>query len=479
MRTVLFRFTRDLRVEDHAGLAEAARHGTILPVLVIDELLRARIMRSPRRAAFFVRAVRSLDAALREQGSALVVRRGPLRETLLALADEVKPTAVVWSASYDAAAMRQDEELRALLEDRGIEAPLVHDAPAIPPEETAAAKLGPGEGYRALGPYLEAWRSIEVVSHEAPLFRRFAKPQIDAESLPTEREFDAANATDDSGTDDPRRRLTSFLRQDVLQYAVAVNVPADDRTSHLAADLSFGTIAARTVVRETKRRSDDPFLLAEERASLRRFLRSLAQRDFFLQLAWFLPQAQAEPLQFKMREFPFQSDHERLNDWKEGITGFTLVDAGIRQLHATGWMHPHARAIAASFLCFDLQVDWRVGLAEWDRYLIEDEPALAIGNWQWIAGVGADLAAYPRIYNPVKGARRFDPDGIYARAWIAELAHGVTPFDVQRQPALPLFGRDGYPAPIVDHDAAARRYLKRYSEFVAAARPGGAPRSNR
>ncbi|MBV8364007.1 MAG: deoxyribodipyrimidine photo-lyase, partial [Candidatus Eremiobacteraeota bacterium] len=170
MRTVLFRFTRDLRVEDHAGLAEAARHGTILPVLIIDELLRARIMRSPRRAAFFVRAVRSLDAALREQGSALVVRRGPLRETLLALADEVKPTAVVWSASYDAAAMRQDEELRALLEDRGIETPLVHDAPAIPPEETAAAKLGPGEGYRALGPYLEAWRSIEVVSHEAPLF---------------------------------------------------------------------------------------------------------------------------------------------------------------------------------------------------------------------------------------------------------------------------------------------------------------------
>ena len=124
-----------------------------------------------------------------------------------------------------------------------------------------------------------------------------------------------------------------------------------------------------------------------------------------------------------MREFPFTRSHAALDAWRAGRTGYPLVDAGIRQLHATGWMHPRVRSIAASFLCLDLGVDWRVGQAEWERYLIEDDPALAIGNWQWVAGVGADLAAYPRIYNPRKQARRFDPNAVYAKTWIDELAH--------------------------------------------------------
>ncbi len=477
MRSVLFRFGRDLRLEDHAGLAEAARHGAIVPVLIVDPLLRSRIATSPRRAAFFVHAVAALDAALREEGSALIVRRGPLGATMLQLVEELKPNAALWSASYDAAAMKEEAELRAALEERGLATPIVHDAPAVPPGETAAAKLGAGEGYRALAPYIDAWRAIDVVSHEAPLFRRFAKPSVVSEPLPSESEFNAQPIGGDATPSGAMRRLTTFLRQDAVQYDVAVNVPADDRTSHLAAHLCFGTIAARTVVRETKRRADDPFLLAEEKASLRRFLRSLAQRDFFLQLAWYQPDAQSESLQAKMRRFPFLAAHEHLEAWKQGMTGFTLVDAGIRQLHATGWMHPHARSIAASFLCFDLEVDWRVGLAEWDRFLIEDEPALAAGNWQWIAGVGADLAAYPRIYNPVKGARRFDPEGAYAKKWIAELAHAVPAPNKERQPALPLFGRNGYPPPVLDHDTAARRYLARYSEFVNAT-PADVPRSN-
>ncbi|MBV9737541.1 MAG: deoxyribodipyrimidine photo-lyase [Candidatus Eremiobacteraeota bacterium] len=478
MASVLFRFARDLRLEDHAGLAVAARHGVIVPALIIDPVLHARVAMSPRRASFFVHAVRALDEALRAQGSHLIVRRGPLRPTILALAGELDVRAVIWSASYDAAAMREESDLRAALEERGVITPIVHDAPAIPPEETAAAKLAPGEGYRALAPYIDVWRSREVTSHEAPLLMRFAEVNIESEPLPDENDFALTDIDDDATPSGAARKLKTFLRQDALQYDVAVNVPADVRTSHLSADLSFGTIAARTVVRETKHRADDPFLLAEERASLRRFLRSLAQRDFFLQLSWYQPQTQSEPLQSKMRQFPFRTTHEHLEAWKEGKTGFPLVDAGMRQLHATGWMHPHVRSIAASFLCFDLEVDWRVGVEEWDRYLIEDEPALAAGNWQWVAGVGADLAAYPRIYNPVKGARRFDPEGVYARTWIAELAQGMARAP-QSQPALPLFGKNGYPPPLLDHEQAARSFLERYSAFVNAATPADAPRSNR
>ena len=151
-----------------------------------------------------------------------------------------------------------------------------------------------------------------------------------------------------------------------------------------------------------------------------------------------------------MRGFQFARSHPALDAWRGGNTGFPLVDAGIRQLHETGWMHPHVRAVAASFLCFDLGVDWRVGRDEWDRWLIEDDPALATGNWQWIAGVGADMAQYPRIYNPERQRRRYDPDRRYVRRWIRELEH--VPLAVWHGPRadaaqlpLALFPPDRYP----------------------------------
>ena len=175
-----------------------------------------------------------------------------------------------------------------------------------------------------------------------------------------------------------------------------------------------------TAVRE---RLGDPFLLAEERFSLRLFLRALAQRDFFLQLGWFHPSSESEPLQEKMRDFGSRVPTPLWMRGERAGPAYPLVDAGIRQLHETGWMHPHMRSVAASFLCFDLGVDWRSGRDEWDAWLIEDDRALSTGNWQWIAGVGADMAQYPRIYNPEKQRRRFDPSGSYVRRWVHELAH--------------------------------------------------------
>jgi len=248
-------------------------------------------------------------------------------------------------------------------------------------------------------------------------------------------------------------------------------VPGDERTSRLSADLSFGTISARTVVRRVRERLGDPFALSEERQSLKLFLRALAHRDFFLQLSWFYPQTQDEPLQEKMRGFRWERSHRLLDAWRAGETGYPLVDAGIRQLHATGWMHPHVRAVAASWLCFDLGVDWRIGRQEWDRRLIEDDPALATGNWQWIAGVGADMAQYPRIYNPERQRRRYDPLGKYVRRWISEL-RDVPPevaFVSANSPQLKLalYAGGAYPRPAIDHSVAARAFLRRYRAFVS------------
>jgi deoxyribodipyrimidine photo-lyase len=213
-------------------------------------------------------------------------------------------------------------------------------------------------------------------------------------------------------------------------------------------------------------------MLSEERLSLRLFLRALAHRDFFLQLSWFHPNTNDEPLQERMRGFEWQRSHRALESWRSGTTGYPLVDAGIRQLHATGWMHPHVRAVAASWLCFDLGVDWRIGRDEWDRSLIEDDLALATGNWQWIAGIGADMAQYPRIYNPERQRRRYDPAGLYVRQWIPELQH--VPLDEwygrrsgSLQLTLSLYDGQNYAMPSVEHAVAARAFLRRYREFAS------------
>ena len=471
MARVIYRFTRDLRLSDHAGLAAAAAHGEVVPVFVIDRALESRLAASPRRAAFFCAALASLDTALRERRARLVVRRGSTASVLKKIARATDSHAVAWSAAFDRVGIESDRRLQSDLEEAGMRAIVVPDASALAPEETTAARPSAGNGYRAFVPYHELWRELEPASYEIPLLLSFARHDLQSEALPESTEFGSTLAPMEAGEASAMHRFEDFLTGDGLQYAFALNVPADDRTSHLGADLSFGTIGARTIVRETRRRMEDPFLLAEERGSLKLFLRSLAMRDFFLQLSWYNPQTDREPLQEKMRDFPFAKSHKVLDAWREGRTGYPLIDAGICQLHATGWMHPRVRSIAASFLCFDLGVDWRVGLAEWDRYLIEDDPALATGNWQWVAGVGADLAAYPRIYNPQKQARRFDPDFAYAKTWIEELAHIPSAAISARTPTsqieLPLFSTNAYPQPVIDHDTAARQFLQRYQDFIS------------
>ena len=467
----VFAFTRDFRLSDHAGLAAAARHGEVVAVHVVDPALTIRLRRSPRRAAFYCASVRALDDALRARGSRLIVRRGHPGQTLRALARAVGAGTVAWSCGYDPKSVRSDRDLQSTLEEAGLRAVPVHDALALPPED-AAASHHRGDGYRAFVPYHARWRTLVPAPDAGSAV--FVPVDIASEALPFPQEFGSSCAWEElAGEDAARAKLRDFLAGPALQYGVARNVPASGDTSRLSAELAYGTVSAREVVRAACERASDPFLLTEERTSLRLYLRSLAQRDFFLQLAWYSEPLAEAPLQAKMRGFAFARSHPQLDAWRSGRTGFPLVDAGMRELRATGWMHPRVRAIAASFLCFDLGIDWRVGRDEWDRYLIEDTPALAIGNWQWVAGVGADLAAYPRIYNPLKQARRFDPALQYVRRWIPELA-GLTdaavldPGAVAHQPQLELslFGDRAYPAPILDHERAARAFLERYGREV-------------
>ncbi len=445
-----------------------------MPALVFDPPTRERIARSTRRAGFYCGAVASLSAALAARGSRLIVRRGALLASVKRLARDVEADAVVWSAAYDAATLQQQRQLQSALEEAGFRVVVVHDAPAVAPDDTAAARSSDGgRGYRALVPYVAAWQAQPRAALAPPV--RFTRSDTRSDAPPTHVEFGAVPAAGDPSEERALAALDAYLEGPALQYAVARNVPAEP-TSRLSEHLAFGTLSARTVLARIDERSSDPFLLTEERLSLRALVRAIAQRDFFLQLAWFFEEAPDRPLQDSMAAFPVARRHPALDAWREGRTGYPLVDAGIRQLRATGWMHPRVRSIAASFLCFDLALDWRIGRDEWERHLVEDAPALAGGNWQWVAGVGADLAQFPRIYNPRKQARALDPRGAYVRRWIPELA-AVPDADVfdphsaqrRRQLALPLFDGTAYPAPVVEHESAARAFLRRYADYRARA----------
>ncbi len=481
----IYRFVRDLRLDDHAGLAEAASHGAVLPLLVVDRALEARLARSPRRAAFFCAAARALDQELRDRGSRLIVRRGSPGATIKHVAHATGASGAAWTANYDSTTMQSDQRLQSELEEAGLLATLVHDAPAIAPEETALVRSTAGLGYRAFAPYFEVWRHISVTTFEHPLLLRFAETELHSEPLPQPGDFGSPLREPAAGSQQARDALARFVAESAPQYAVAAMVPSEDRTSHLSPHLSFGTISARAVVRAVRERLEDPFLLSEERFSLKLFLRAVAHRDFFLQLSWYHPETDRDTLQEKMRGFSFARTHRALDAWRGGNTGFPLVDAGIRQLHDTGAMHPHARAVAASFLAFDLGVDWRVGRDEWERWTVEDDPALATGNWQWIAGVGADMAQYPRIYNPERQRKRYDPNGTYVRRWVRELES--VPMAVwnggrldDTQLPLALFPADAYPAPVVEHERAARDFLARYRAYLETAsssRGAGRPAS--
>ncbi|HEY9180295.1 MAG TPA: deoxyribodipyrimidine photo-lyase, partial [Candidatus Baltobacteraceae bacterium] len=300
MTPVIHRFCRDLRLDDHAVLATAASYGEVLPVLIVDRALQARISASPRRAAFYCGAVAALDAALRERGTRLVVRRGNPAQILKQIARACGAQTVTWAASFDEAGMQADRRLQSDLEEAGLRALVVADAPALAPEETTAARPSAGDGYRAFVPYHELWRELEPASYEAPLLLSFAHTDLQSERLPEPADFNAGADLVPAGAALAAERFEAFLRGPGLQYAFALNLPADDRTSHLGADLSFGTISARSIVRETRIRMDDPFLLTEERNSLKLFLRSLAMRDFFLQLSFYNPQTGREALQEKM-----------------------------------------------------------------------------------------------------------------------------------------------------------------------------------
>ena len=463
--TAITWFRRDLRIFDHPALAAALRaHDDVVPVFVIDRRLIEGRFPSPGRTAFLLESLEELRGALRERGGDLIVRYGRPEEVLPRLARETGASEVFFASDVSPFARARDARVEDALQAAGV-------APRRTPGNFAAdigkPRTADGRPFSVFSPFWRAWaklprRAVEPAPDSVPI-----PAGLDAGAIGTLADFGMAPELSDpmpAGERVARERMEAFLAGGLDAYVQRRGRLAGG-TSELSPYLHFGCLSAREL---------------EERAAARggegasAFVRQLAWRDFYAHVLLHHPGNARGPLKAQFDALEFDDDPQRLAAWREGRTGFPVVDAGMRQLAARGWMHNRARLIAASFLTKDLHIDYRAGEAHFMRMLLCGDEAQNNGNWQWIASVGVDPQPfYRRIYNPVLQQRRHDPDGTYVRRWVPELrdvpldflAEPWTMSPEQQRDAGCVIERD-YPAPIVDHRVERALTLDRYRAVV-------------
>jgi deoxyribodipyrimidine photo-lyase len=453
-------FRRDLRLIDNRMLATATQEAArVWPVFVVDPAELDRHATARGRVAWFAATAAALDARLRESGSGLTLLRGRPREVLPQFAASVDAELTYASADEDPTAVARDRRVGESLALR-----LIDDGRIVPPAELRTGDGGPYTVYspfrRALDRLIDAdaghARAAHAdLSHLAPV----------AGSPPGPFAAGTSISLPDAGEVAATARLRAFLRHDVADYGDARDVPALDATSHLSPYLRVGAISVRAAWRaainaaERGRERGDVGLVR----SAARWRGELAWREFFAHVLAAHPRLVNEsfrPAYDGVEWVTGDEADDHLEAWRAGRTGYPFVDAGMRQLLATGWMHNRARLVTASFLVKDLGLDWRRGESVFGEHLLDADTQQNNGNWQWVAGVGTDAAPYFRIFNPTTQAKRFDPDGAYIRRWLPELA-GVADEHLH-EPWIAPRAPHGYPPPIVDHTEARRRTLQRY-----------------
>ena len=431
-------FTRDLRVRDHPALAAACRWSReVVPLFVLDDaILRGRFA-APNRAAFLVEALADLRASLESRGGSLVLRSGDPVEEALRVVRDTGATRLVTSADVTAYARRRERRLADACATADVEFALFPGVTVVPPGELRPAS---GDHYKVFTPYWRAWERAERRAVE-PAPRRVRLPVgLDPGRLP-ERDALVDGPTSprlpEGGETAGRARLDAYVRQSARGRPDRDDLAADE-TTRLSPYLHFGCLSALTVAERLRGRADD-------------VVRQIAWRDFHHQVTAAFPGIATRDYRPGRRTWTGKTEAEdAIRAWQDGRTGVPLVDAGMRQLLAEGWMHNRARMVVASFLTKSLGVDWRVGAAHFFRWLVDGDVANNAGNWQWVAGTGNDTRPN-RVLNPVRQGHRFDPDGRYVRRWVPELA-GVEGGAVHEPWKLPESVRAtlDYPPPLVD-----------------------------
>jgi len=463
---------RDLRLSDHPALASAVeRGGPVVPVWVHAPGEEGESAPGGAARVFLHDALQSVSDGLSARGGRLVLRRGPVIGALLAVAAESGADAVCFHRVREPALRSGEERTAAALREAGLDVRPFEDDALFPPE---AIRTANGAPYRVFTPF---WRRcLTLPAPEAPLpapakvpstSRRLpgSVPLPELGLLPSVPWDAGIRKAFPAGAQPARERLVRFLDDALASYPADRDRPAVDGTSRLSPYLHFGCIGAREVWHAVQSRAAVDAGAGVSKGA-EAFLRQLGWREFARCLLLHHPDTVHRPMRPQFDGFPWRDDPEGLEAWQRGRTGFPLVDAGMRQLWATGWMHNRVRMLVASFLVKDLLLPWQRGAAWFLDTLADADLANNTLGWQWVAGCGADAAPYFRVFHPVRQGLKFDPRGEYVRSWVPELAElpdrwihrpWEAPAGVLSDAGVAL--GTTYPRPVLDHAAARRRAL--------------------
>jgi deoxyribodipyrimidine photo-lyase len=441
-------FRRDLRLDDHAALAAAASAGPVVPLFVTDPAFDRS--GAPRRA-FLTAALHGLNAdIIADGGAGLVCRRGDPVDVVPRVAAEVGAALVVVTRDFAPYGRRRDAAVAARLVEHGAALRGVGSNYAVEPGRVTKAD---GTPYTVFTPFLRAWASI---GWGPPVERPaidWAMPSRGLGEIPPPA---AVTCTLPPATSaDVDRQWSDFRDARLDDYGESRNAPGVDGTSRLSAALRWGLVHPRRLLADLRPEPSHDTFRSE-----------LAWREFYADVLFRRPETAWRNFDPRMDAMPVDDAPERLAAWAAGRTGYPIVDAGMRELLATGWMHNRVRMIAASFLVKDLHLPWQWGARHFMQHLVDGDLASNAHGWQWTAGTGTDAAPYFRIFNPTTQSLRFDPHGVYLRRWLPELA-GLDDREIHE----PRPSRaDGYPPAIVDHAVERVEALRRYEHVRAGSR---------
>jgi deoxyribodipyrimidine photo-lyase len=440
-------FRRDLRLADNPALLDACDSDGVLPLFVLDPALWEQA--GPSRRWYLCRSLRALDASLRERyGAGLSVVHGdPIKEVRRA-AEQVGAASVHVAADFNPYGHQRDLSVEKALAEAGVELVRTGSPYAVAP---GRVRNGAGEPYQVYTPFSRAW-----LEHgwrdpvDAPKAARWLA-LAQSVHLP-ETELPDGLSLPDAGEEAARAAWETFVDERLDGYDGQRDRPDLDATSHMSVRLKWGEIHPRTMLADLRDRAGP---------GPETYRKELGWREFYADVLFHQPRSARDYLRPALAHMQYDEPGDRFDAWKEGRTGFPIVDAGLRQMRATGWMHNRVRMIVASFLVKDLHVEWQHGARHFMHWLVDADLASNQHGWQWTAGSGTDPAPYFRVFNPVTQGSKFDPDGAYVRRWVPEL-RGVDTKWVHAPWTSPDGVPAGYPGPIVDHKQERAEALARY-----------------